>query len=268
MRIILCASCHSAASSRSHYQQQLEAAMVVLQGQQQADMADLAQLNAFLQEIGIPPVSPASPSNAAAAAASNGNGSRAAASPTQGRPQQQQQQQQRAGPMVELRLRLQNLRAGLEARARAQRDMQQQLEAQVGAAAAVLVCRFSVFLLRSWCCLRHMHQQCELAWLCRSWWSCWCLHLHHCWRHLFFMLSAERCGATAAAAASQVMEVRQLRGRLAAAEQQLMAVRGGSPGPGQAAAGAVDMQRFQVRCSMLNLTLSFMRVNACISRLA
>jgi hypothetical protein len=111
--------------------------MLVLQGQQQADMADLAQLNAFLQELGIPPVSPASPSpTAAAAAAANGNGSRAAASPVQGGAAGQQQQQQRGGPMVELRLRLQNLRAGLEARARAQREMQQQLEAQVGA----LVC--------------------------------------------------------------------------------------------------------------------------------
>jgi hypothetical protein len=56
------------------------------------------------------------------------------------------------------------------------------------------------------------------------------------------------CNA-AAAAAAQVMEVRQLRGRLAAAERQLMAVRGGSPGPGQTAAAGVDMQRFQVCCT-------------------
>lgn len=115
-------------TARSHYQQQLEAAMHVLQAQQQADIADLAQLNAFLQDLGIPPVSPASP---AAAAAANGNG-RVAASPAPGQGRQQQQQQ-RAGPMVELRLRLQNLRGALEARARSQRDMQQQLEAQVSA---------------------------------------------------------------------------------------------------------------------------------------
>jgi hypothetical protein len=44
----------------------------------------------------------------------------------------------------------------------------------------------------------------------------------------------------------QVMEVRQLRARLAAAEHQLMGVRG-SPIPGQAAAAGADMQRFQVR---------------------
>ncbi|KAF6265380.1 hypothetical protein COO60DRAFT_1042472 [Scenedesmus sp. NREL 46B-D3] len=48
---------------------------------------------------------------------------------------------------------------------------------------------------------------------------------------------------------AQVMEVRQLRARLAAAEQQLMAVRG-SPGPGQPAAAGVNMQRFQELAQM------------------
>lgn len=73
-------------------------------------MAEVAALNRFLQDMGLP----AQPAQ-------------------QQRPGTPAQQQGRAaGPMQELVSRLQGLRAALETRAAAQRAAQQQLEAQVG----------------------------------------------------------------------------------------------------------------------------------------
>jgi hypothetical protein len=107
--ITLSCGCHCRAS----YQQQYEAALSAIQAQQATNLAEIASVNRFLQDIGLPPQQqqqqPSRPGT-----------------PAQ---QQQQQQQQRGGP--QLVSRLQGLKATLEARAAAQRAAQQQLEAQV-----------------------------------------------------------------------------------------------------------------------------------------
>lgn len=102
---------------RASYQQQYETAVSALRAQQASGLADVAALNRYLHDLGLP------------------------AQPQPSRPgtpaQQQQQQQQRQGPTQELVARLQGVRAALEARAAAQRTAQQQLEAQVGLAVAL-----------------------------------------------------------------------------------------------------------------------------------
>lgn len=141
---------------RSYYQQQLKAAIASLQGQQQADLADLAQLNKILQELGVNPT-PGAP--AAATASSNGSSPVTKSPPhspasdslwQHGARQQQQPQRGVSGPMVELRLRLLSLRGALEVRAKAQRDMQQQLEAQVGAASSHRSSRLEKRVAHDW----------------------------------------------------------------------------------------------------------------------
>lgn len=102
---------------RASYQQQYEAAVSALQAQQASGLADVAALNRYLHDLGLPAQQQTSRPGTPA--------------------QQQQQQQHRQGPMQELVARLQGVRAALEARAAAQRTAQQQLEAQVRLAVAL-----------------------------------------------------------------------------------------------------------------------------------